>query len=437
MRVLAKQTDLDTESPEEEGSNLQYYNEINHGCFAICLKTKRRRKISFTIYFAFIIVILIGLLIQRLIYNHDLKIVNDVILWQDARYEESYHLQYNYNFVDDLKSLCENTLWRPTVFLNCTNIADTEGYQKANVILHRVGEVRNSLISCLRLAIDGGMNLILPQFTTSNDTDLSGIDHGERFDSLFDEIIFRSVLALECPQLKIYDATYDVENKIKSDSNASAKNIFGTYFNHVNELLEKTTGYSITVPTAILENHTYLGWYFSQDSRTIRNTMYRAVPFAVSLTLIAEKILFYIPKTFIGIQLLREAELSSISYETQINLMTEYLNTNLSHINTIYISTDDEGIELRLRKDLASKKIDVVSKNTILANTNDKELLDGLSLYQLGAVDFMVIKDAKFFFGDSSSSFSYSIALERSKGDISQENSRLFGSVSNDYLECM
>lgn len=437
MRVLTKQIDLDTESPEEDGSNLRYYNENNQGCFSVCLKSKQRRKVSFTIFIVSLVIILVGLLIQRLIYNHDLKIVNDVIQWQDARYAESYHFQYNYNFVDDLKSLCEKTLWRPAVFLNCTITPELESLQDFKISSYGVSEIRNSFISCLRLAIDGGTNLILPHFGIKKDKKLTHFDHWEELDYLFNEVHFRSLISLECPQLRIYDATYDVETKIISDSNNSSKYIFQTYYNHVDKLLEKSKGYSESMPIVILENHAYLAWYFNQDSRKIRDILYKALPFNVNLTLSAETIRSNIPQAFIGIHLLKETDSNSITYETQTNPMLEYLNTNLSHIKTVYITTNDEDIELRLHQDLANKNINVVSLKTILAKTKKQIILNNLSSYQVEAIDFIVINYAEFFFGIGTSSLSYSIALERGEGDILLGNSRLNGGVINDYLECM
>ena len=387
-----------------------------------------------------IVTLLAIVIVQKIYIYQTIKELEDVVKWQEARYNGPQEPLYSMNLVDDLKSLCRATVWQPNLFMNCTNVNRLGGWEKFSVNPQGATNVRNSMLSCVRWAIDGGMNLIMPRIAARSETDLGLFNHWENYDFLFDERALRSVLAEECPEFKIYDTCHKVDFEIISDNRPFSKYTFGTYRKHVNELLEASANYTKGKITVIRENEPFLGWFFDRDSKKVRNTLMKAVRFRSDLMLIASMVVSLLPPHFIGLHLRLEKDFGAYNYSTQVDPMMEYLKTNLSHINTIYVAVGDQEAENHFRNDMESRNLKVISKGSLLASLNKTHFLvdemNSLSFDQKGVVDYHVLEHADFFFGIGISSFAFGLAFERGNGNITNGNSRLQGGIIGDFFQC-
>jgi len=425
-----------------EGQDLSVnYNQNTrpNSFFSGFLKSENLQK-QLLIALVMIVVFIICLIVQKILYYITIKELNDVIDWQEARYNDPQEPIYSMYLVDDLKSLCSATVWQPNLYLNCTNVNKLGGWEKFSVNPQGATNVRNSMLSCVRWAIDGGMNLIMPQIAVRSEVDIGLFNHWENYDFLFDEPGLKAVMAAECPQLKIYDTCHHVENKVISENRAFTKYTFGTFRKHIDDLLASTGNYTKNTPTVVWENEPFLGWFFYKDSKKVHDTLTKAVRFRSNLVLIASMVISLLPSNFIGMHLRLEKDFGAYNYSTQVEPMLEYLQTNLSHIDTIYVAVGDPEVEEFFRADMKSRNKNVISKNSLLSSIKTTHFLmdeiNSLTFDQKGAIDYHVLKEADFFFGIGISSFAFGLAFDRGDGNIANGRARLQGGIIGDFFQC-
>lgn len=94
-----------------------------------------------------------------------------------------------------LRDLCDKTIWRPGLWLQChtTNI------------MGGLNNARNRMQTCMRLAIDAGAGLVLPLIGLRDSNNLKALSNGTlvRPDVFFNIDSMRELAAELCPQLEI------------------------------------------------------------------------------------------------------------------------------------------------------------------------------------------------------------------------------------------
>ena len=109
---------------------------------------------------------------------------------------------YPATYIDPIHSVCASTKWSDDTIFTCDNSVGG------------IGNVRNSILICTRLAIAAGVSLVMPKIIVRNAHDISQIRTGEKttMDYLFDVQHYKQSLRLSCPRLKIYDDIQDLQN---------------------------------------------------------------------------------------------------------------------------------------------------------------------------------------------------------------------------------
>ncbi|KAK1764467.1 hypothetical protein QBC33DRAFT_547364 [Phialemonium atrogriseum] len=96
----------------------------------------------------------------------------------------------------------ETTTWTPGLVFICDN--NSGG----------IGNIRNFILTCLRYAIEAGATgLVMPQIRTRSVDNLADLMMAyKEFDYFFDGHHFRTGLATHCPQMTIFNQTWDIPN---------------------------------------------------------------------------------------------------------------------------------------------------------------------------------------------------------------------------------
>ena len=99
-----------------------------------------------------------------------------------------------------LARVCQETKWTPGLVFVCDN--NSGG----------IGNIRNYILTCVRYAIEAGATgLIMPQIRTRSVDNLSDLmKEYKPFDYFFDDAHFRDGLTTSCPQITIYNQTWEV-----------------------------------------------------------------------------------------------------------------------------------------------------------------------------------------------------------------------------------
>lgn len=67
-----------------------------------------------------------------------------------------------------IKSVCEDAIWNSTLVFTCNNSVGG------------IGNIRNSILNCVRYAISAGAALVMPQIIVRSSSDITRIQTGDR-----------------------------------------------------------------------------------------------------------------------------------------------------------------------------------------------------------------------------------------------------------------
>lgn len=322
---------------------------------------------------------------------------------------------------DSLSSLCNQTLWQPGLYLNCTNIIHRASRFEKQGDNWGTFNIRSELVSCLRWAIDSGMGIIMPRIAYRSDYDLEFFPRWGNWSYLFDENQLRSILNKECPQLKIEDTYVEIDNIIHAPMPDGA-------FYYAPSLHRRRTYHllraqnvtpSLNNPVVIWENKPLFGWLFSKDGLNIHNSLLDAVEFRLDIREISRILRSFIRDPYLGLHLRVEPDQIWYKYEELRDWAYNYLITDTPHIHTIYVSVGDKEHENKFIHDMKAKNITVITKWILasLENTIYQQLLE-LDFDQIAVVDYEILLYSEEFLGVAQSSFSYAVASKRGKGKL-------------------
>lgn len=101
-----------------------------------------------------------------------------------------------------IQSVCSKAIWNPGLVFTC----DKSG--------GGIGNLRNSILICVRYAIEAGGALVIPRMRVRNSTDIRLIWNEERadLDYMFDKPHFIASLQKSCPELLLYDTIPGIKN---------------------------------------------------------------------------------------------------------------------------------------------------------------------------------------------------------------------------------
>jgi hypothetical protein len=328
-----------------------------------------------------------------------------------------------------LSELCNRTVWHKDIYLNCTRLAGG------------CFNIKSSIMTCIRWAIDSGVGMILPLIGTRAKTNPTSWHESEEGVSyLFDQDHMNEVLRDECPQLVIKDTFEKIDRKVYAEFEVWATYTMGKYKSHVDELI-KANRVDLTYnnnPLAIVEDNPLLGWEFYKET-SIYLTLYDATRFSPYLRSLTVSLLAQFPSRFIGFHLRAEKDQNWHRYEEIIPWFETLYKSKYSHIKTVYLAVGENEIAEKFIKETAnSLDFKVVSKWS-LAKENATLLkeFDNLRWDQLAVVDYEILKKTDHFFGVARSSFSYALAQDRGNGFIANCECNLYGLPDPNFVCCL
>lgn len=372
-----------------------------------------------------------------------------------------------------IKSICADTEWNNNIVFTCD---DSVG---------GIGNIRNSILNCVRYAISAGGSLVEPRIILRDAADTAAIRTGVRtgMEYMFDPQHFRESLRLSCPGLRVHDTVEDsrgeafhepiallpesLESHVPSTGLKHPEQWRGHFYEWLGEHITVTPDATVVINLM----RSYLQYPIYTDGEGFAKNFGKILKFRADTRVLATKTLLklaekysydmdiskpILPGYFFGAHLRTEHDARQgwpaedwvySRYETQSKLYLEQAtSSNISHI---YVASGDAEEVSKLEKDAEAFNLTVTTKFGVLDET-DKAQLAELSWDQQGMVDFLVMLKASGFGGIGHSSFAWNVALFRheyaEKKDhlsgpqqLSDELSQIYGRPNQypEYPNCL
>lgn len=344
---------------------------------------------------------------------------------------------------ESIKSVCRQTQWNESLVFTC------------NESFGGIGNIRNSVLLCVRFAMQAGAALVLPKILVRDD-DIANYktQNTSDFGYMFDTQHFQKSIQQSCPEMTVYPS---LDDAIKTHN----------YTGEVNRLRfqpESLTGDGL-IQTDIWRGKFY-AWLDQQQASPLSRKpgptvldlerCYMSYPiysdgeaFALSFGLmlqlredirvlaskvlkgLAERLSFadvdlqneVLPSAYFGAHLRVEHDAqvtwntkfgwTHAGYEKQAeDYLAQASQSRRSSPKGIYVASGDVEGTLRFVKDAAQNNLTAVGKFDVL-QAPDLTALQALRWDQQALVDYLILLRASDFAGVAHSSFSWSIALKR------------------------
>lgn len=364
-----------------------------------------------------------------------------------------------------IKNICKNTEWNPKLLFTCNRSGGG------------VGNLRNSILNCVRYAISAGAGLTLPRVILRDPDDISHIWERETisFDYIFDEQHFVESLRLSCPQLQLYDDEKEFAKASTQDSItilpeglmeetptgiAHPEGWRGKFYGWLSQERDTSETVVVNLERSYLTYPIYSDLEdfvldfgkilkFRKEARELATTVLKTLVSTYNLDAnFGDKIW---KKTFFGAHLRTEID-SQKGFPVQVYEYSKYSVQSRYYIDqaaasklpVIYLASGDVK-QLERFTDDAQKYNLTVSTKYDLVSGEDKKHLDNLTFDQQALVDYLVLQTSSEFAGVGHSSFAWNIALWRHQFAkqrdhlngpqlMSDELSQIYGTVGQ-YLE--
>jgi hypothetical protein len=365
-----------------------------------------------------------------------------------------------------IQSVCAATKWNSNLIFTCNNSGGG------------VGNLRNSILNCVRYAIHAGAGMTLPMVIERDPADIAHIWERERvgFDLLFDVSHFVESLGVSCPQLRLFNGTSDLpSHKDVQPVPLEPEKIGGPMTPEGLQYPEQWRGYfykwlanntDVSHPVVIDLGRSYLQYPIYTDPERFALDFGRILKFRADARILATTVLKNMikrydmhvdpwapiwKKSFFGAHLRTESDSQRgwpvqqyeySRYSTQArNYLEQAINSSSS---LIYLASGDQKEIMTFMADARAMNLTVTTKDDLLSG-DDLTKLQSFSFDQRALVDFLVLLKSQDFAGVGHSSFAWNIALwrhvfaeqrEHLKGPqlMSDELSQIYGTV-NQYME--
>jgi hypothetical protein len=371
-----------------------------------------------------------------------------------------------------IKSICSDAQWNNTLVFTCESSVGG------------VGNIRNSILNCVRYAISAGGNLVVPKIIVRSSSDISNIRTGSRtgMDYMFDPQHFVESLRLSCPPLRVYNSVDDIPNHqngpdlvslipeslvdhIPATGLENPEAWRGTFY----KWLEQYESPDTSGPRIVELGRSYLQYPIYSDGegfaidfggilkirsdvRVLATTTLLKLAELYSLTIDLTQP--FIQNAFFGAHLRTEKDAREgwpapdwvySRYETQSKLYLDEVHR--SNLTLIYVASGDPDEVAKFAKD--AMPLTVTTKFDLL-DGKDRAELEKLAWDQQALVDFLVMMKASTFVGVAHSSFAWNVALKRHQYAenknhldgpqmLSDELSQIYGTPRGypEYAACM
>ncbi|KAI3393184.1 hypothetical protein diail_4640 [Diaporthe ilicicola] len=350
-----------------------------------------------------------------------------------------------------IKSVCGQTAWNDSLVFTCN-----ESYGG-------VGNIRNSVLHCVRFAIQAGASLVLPRIILRSPEYIGYLETGQTadFSYMFDTPHFLDSMRLYCPQMKIHNTIEDawgasgeierltlsvkpeslVEGGVPRTGIPDPAAWRGQFYSWLDTQI--ASGGKGTPSVIVVDlQRTYMTYPIYSDGEAFALTFASVLEFRKDTRILARKVLSslverfsldvdpskdgILPNSFFGVHLRTEADSRKAwesagdywfysHYKNQVKVYLE--QAPRSSPAAIYVASGDPAETARFATDAANvpppeHRYPVVSKADLLDGA-DLEELRALTFDQQALVDYLVLLRGSDFAGVAHSSFAWSIALKR------------------------
>ncbi|KAJ8065865.1 hypothetical protein OCU04_004967 [Sclerotinia nivalis] len=369
------------------------------------------------------------------------------IIWQDYLKSTLQPTEINndiFNFPPAssrvIRAVCETTRWNPEIAFTCDNSVGG------------VGNIRNSILNCVRYAISAGASLVIPRIILRKSQDISKIRTGERtgMDFMFDVPHFIDSLKLSCPQLVLYRYVDDVPNRAKGSGPITLlpESLFsevipktglehpetwrGLFQDWLDVVSSSTMKVTMETPVLIELGRSYLQYPIYSDDEDFALSFGSILKFRQDVRILATTVLQnllstynilrdishpILPDAFFGVHLRTEIDAVKAwpgndwiyqRYKVQAkHYLHKIASTNLT---LIYVASGNKTEIARFSRDAAAYNL---TTKFMLLDAKDREHLNTLAWDQQALVDFLVMTKSSVFVGIGHSSFAWNVALKR------------------------
>lgn len=353
---------------------------------------------------------------------------------------------FNIPPVDDesIKSVCRATQWNETLVFTC------------NESFGGIGNIRNSVLLCVRFAMQAGASLVLPQILIRDD-DITNYktENATDFSYMFDTQHFLESMQRSCPEMTIYPTLDDV---IKPSNNTGVSNRLRFQAESLTGdglikteiwrekfyawLEEKQVGpvNGRPGPTVIDLERCYMSWPIYSDGEAFALSFGLMLQLREDIRLLTSKVLRglakklsfadfdlkneVLPDAYFGAHLRVENDAqvtwntqygwTHASYEKQAeDYLAQASQPKRSRPKGIYVASGDVEGTRRFVEDAARNNLTALGKFDVLQGTSDLEILESFRWDQQALVDYLILLRGSDFAGVAHSSFSWSIGLKR------------------------
>lgn len=386
-----------------------------------------------------------------------------------------------------VNTVCNQTAWNDSLVFTCN-----ESYGG-------IGNIRNSVLHCVRYAIQAGASLVLPLIVLRSSTDIGTIetDQTADFSYMFDTNHFLEFMSLYCPQLKIHNTIEDVKAGVEEKEvltfSLKPEDLVeggvprtgipdpsawrGQFYSWLDTQIS-TAGQGAASLIVVNLQRSYMTYPIYSDGEAFAHTFASVLQFRNDTRALATKVLSslaerflldvnleddILPNAFFGVHLRTEADSKKAwesagdywfysHYGNQVKVYLE--QAPRSSPAAIYIASGDPDEIARFAADAAEMpaphNYPVVNKVELLGG-KDLEALHAMTFDQQALVDYLVLLKASDFAGVAHSSFAWSIALKRhqfakKKGEfldapeiLDDDLSKVYGTVKDfeDYPQVL
>jgi len=339
---------------------------------------------------------------------------------------------------ESVKSICGETTWNESLVFTC------------NGPIGGVGNVRNSVLNCVRYAISAGASLVLPTIVLRNASDISHIRTGMNtdFSHIFDTKHFLDSIRLSCSSLKIHRSISDIgnfsnarnaisllpESVVDGDIPHTGLPDPSSWRSQFYTCLEQYAAPTVIGPIIIDLERSYLQYPIYSDGSNFALSFGSILKFRNDVRFLATKVLQnmskafkfdldltqqIIPNAFFGVHLRTEKDAVEAwpaddwTYGRYDKQSAFYLDqAPRSNSSVIYVASGNLSEVARFATDASPLQLPVVTKFDMLKG-RDLKRLEALTWDQQALVDFLVMLKASDFAGVAHSSFAWNIALKR------------------------
>ncbi|CCF39955.1 hypothetical protein CH063_00334 [Colletotrichum higginsianum] len=364
-----------------------------------------------------------------------------------------------------IKSVCAATEWDTRTAMKVVFTCENS--------VGGVGNIRNSVLNCVRYAMLAGGSLVMPRIVARDDSDINVIRTGERRELgyMFDVEHFVESLRLSCPQLRLYnntDAAFKVLGQPRTftmglfpESLVDENGVPNTGISHPEQWKGKLyewlgqvdtqmgpTGQPTQGPFTVELGRSYLSFPIYSDGDSFATSFGDILKFRTDTRQLATKTLRRMAEQFNFESTLLEAVSAAkntsppkspilenayfgahlrVERDALINWSptmemwawsdygkqtTAYMEQAINaNLSLIYVASGETAHIETFKTEAATKGITVIKKQDILGK--DLEKLDKLAWDQQALVDYLVMLRASQFGGVAHSSFAWNVALKR------------------------